>query len=92
MTVHLIDEGIDTGRVVDRLEVPVEEGDTLETLRGKCIVLGVEGVHRSIAALEGGVDDRREPSSERQCFVMAPVLRELTERRLPARATEVALP
>ncbi len=87
VTIHLIDEGIDTGRVVDRLELPVEPGDTLETLRGKCIVLGVEGVRRAIAGLTAQPAPATASAAVgRQCFVMAPVLRELAERRSPAGA------
>jgi phosphoribosylglycinamide formyltransferase-1 len=31
-TVHLVDEGVDTGPILDQRPVPVEEGDTEETL------------------------------------------------------------
>jgi phosphoribosylglycinamide formyltransferase 1 len=31
-TVHLVDEGVDTGPILDQRAVPVEEGDTEETL------------------------------------------------------------
>jgi phosphoribosylglycinamide formyltransferase 1 len=34
-TVHYVDEGIDTGRVIVVERVPVEEGDTVETLRAR---------------------------------------------------------
>jgi UDP-2,4-diacetamido-2,4,6-trideoxy-beta-L-altropyranose hydrolase len=35
-TLHVLDEGIDTGDIVLRKEVPVEESDTAETLYRKC--------------------------------------------------------
>lgn len=35
MTIHIVDEGCDTGPIVHQAEVPVEEGDTVLMLRGK---------------------------------------------------------
>ena len=34
-TVHFVDEGIDTGRIVLQEAVPVEPGDTVETLHAR---------------------------------------------------------
>jgi phosphoribosylglycinamide formyltransferase-1 len=34
-TVHFVDEGVDTGDVIVQREVPVREGDTVETLRAR---------------------------------------------------------
>jgi phosphoribosylglycinamide formyltransferase-1 len=34
-TVHWVDEGIDTGRVIRAESVPVEPGDTADTLRAR---------------------------------------------------------
>lgn len=34
-TVHFVDEGVDTGEVIATEPVPVLEGDTVETLRGR---------------------------------------------------------
>jgi phosphoribosylglycinamide formyltransferase-1 len=34
-TIHWVDEGIDTGRVIRAERVPVEPGDTTETLRAR---------------------------------------------------------
>jgi phosphoribosylglycinamide formyltransferase-1 len=34
-TVHFVDDGIDTGDVIVQREVPVREGDTVETLRAR---------------------------------------------------------
>jgi phosphoribosylglycinamide formyltransferase-1 len=32
-TVHYVDQGIDTGAVIDQVPVPIKEDDTVETLR-----------------------------------------------------------
>jgi phosphoribosylglycinamide formyltransferase-1 len=34
-TVHYVDEGMDSGPVIMQVPVPIEEGDTLETLRAR---------------------------------------------------------
>jgi len=35
ITVHFVDEGLDTGQIIDQAAVPIEESDTLETLTQK---------------------------------------------------------
>ena len=35
VTVHFVDEGVDTGPIIDQVPVRIEEGDTLETLEAK---------------------------------------------------------
>jgi folate-dependent phosphoribosylglycinamide formyltransferase PurN len=44
VTIHFIDEGIDTGGVVSQIPIGVEQGDTVESLRGKCVVAGINGI------------------------------------------------
>ena len=41
VTIHYIDQGIDTGPVVARLPLDVEPGDTIARLRSKAVVLGI---------------------------------------------------
>lgn len=86
ITIHVIDEGIDTGGVLEVVPIGVERGDTLARLRGKCVVAGVRGLVRALGVLAGPLP-RRAPAaaSRRQCFTLAPVLRELLEQRLEAR-------
>ena len=50
-TVHYVEEGIDTGRVIAAEKVPVEPGDTIETLRQR--VQAVE--HRLLPAVVKGL-------------------------------------
>jgi phosphoribosylglycinamide formyltransferase-1 len=50
VTVHLVDEGVDTGRILVQERVPVREGDTIDTLHAR--IKEVE--HRLLpAAVEG---------------------------------------
>jgi hypothetical protein len=83
VTIHVIDQGIDTGAVIERIPLPIEAGDTLEALRGRCAVLGVHGLLRALPRVTGPLPARASGAeASRQCFVLAPVLRELLERRL----------
>jgi folate-dependent phosphoribosylglycinamide formyltransferase PurN len=89
VTIHLIDGGIDTGGVLAKLPIEVERGDTLEDLRGKCTELGVVGIRDALDAIRAPLPARDpDADSNRQCFTMAPVLRELLERELAARAAD----
>ena len=83
VTIHFIDEGIDTGAIIETIPIPIETGDTIERLRDKCVVAGVEGLRRAIGRFEEIRPSKIEsPAAHRQCFVLAPVLKELLERKL----------
>jgi methionyl-tRNA formyltransferase len=82
-TIHYINEGIDTGGYLAQIPVPLMPGDTVEVMREKCVVAGIQGLIDSVERLDElktvHVDD---PSEHRQCYVMAPVIRELLDLRL----------
>ena len=88
VTVHLIDEGIDTGPILSKVPIPVAGARSLDDLRGACVVRGVEELRAAVRMLPIQSARPEQPGSPtRQCFVMAPVLRELAERRVPGGAT-----
>jgi phosphoribosylglycinamide formyltransferase-1 len=39
VTVHYVDEGVDTGKVIERVEIPVFESDTAESLSKRVLVI-----------------------------------------------------
>lgn len=88
VTIHYIDEGVDTGDVLRVYPVPLETGDDIERMRDKCVVAGVTGLIETVALL-----DKLEPlhvsdgNAHRQCYVMAPVMREILDARLAADTT-----
>ena len=60
-TVHFVDEGVDTGEIILQREVPVEPGDTADTLAARVLktehVILAEGINKVMAELpekEGG--------------------------------------
>lgn len=84
VTIHFIDEGIDTGRSIESIPIHIEQGDDIARLRSKCIVAGITGLRRNVIKM---IDLAADPfnSSEtrtRQCYVLAPALRALLESKL----------
>lgn len=83
VTVHLINRGIDTGGILSRHPVPVQPGDPIAALRQRCAAIGVEALYRTVLEPPASLPaPLREAAGHRQCFVLAPALRELLESRL----------
>lgn len=59
-TVHFVDEGVDTGEIILQRQVPVEPGDTADTLAARVLktehIILTEGIQKVMAQLpeEGG--------------------------------------
>ena len=61
-TVHFVDEGYDTGPIICQSAVPVEEGDTPETLAARVLIAEHETYPRAVALFAAGrlsVEERR---------------------------------
>jgi Formyl transferase len=87
VTIHWIDRGIDTGAELHRIPIPIVSGDRIEDLRGRCTVAGVVGLLRALSDPAPPFPARTSTSKvSRQCFTLAPALRELVEARLAERA------
>jgi len=83
VTIHFINRGIDTGASVDTITIDREPGDTVEHLREKCVVAGVQGMVSNIDALMQPVPvSHQDAVVHRQCYVLAPALFELLQFRL----------
>ena len=86
ITIHMIDQGIDTGKIICRKTIPIVKGETIETLRDKAVISGV----RELSRLFNGLTDLDDLSKEthkhdvvgRQCYIMSPALRELLSYKL----------
>lgn len=91
VTVHLIDEGIDTGPVLEWVEVQPVPGDTLDSLRERLVLIGAESLVRWVLrALKGELAPATSTGPrQRQCFVVAPALREVASRRLSERVARL---
>jgi methionyl-tRNA formyltransferase len=86
VTVHIIDKGIDTGDILLFKPIPVDEGDTVESLRSKSLVVSVEAMIDSIRGLTDGSINRisQSPAEGQQYYVMHQRLKRAAEIRLIA--------
>ncbi len=50
-TIHFVDAGIDTGRIVSRIEVPIAAGDSLDSLQQRVEAAGADGLADAAARL-----------------------------------------
>lgn len=86
VTIHYIDEGIDTGPVLRRYELPdAAHSKSLSDLRNRLIAFGIEKMTDVIAALERGTISARPQSEldrDNQFFVMHDRLQAIAAQRL----------
>jgi phosphoribosylglycinamide formyltransferase-1 len=54
-TVHLVDEGVDTGRILEQPRVPIESGDTAAILREKVRPLEIAAISEVLRKIAEGV-------------------------------------
>jgi methionyl-tRNA formyltransferase len=83
VTIHLVNHGIDTGGIISEHPVPVRDEDSVEHLRKRAVAIGVEALCQTVLDPPGQLPEpRTDAATHRQCFVLAPALRELLEKRL----------
>ena len=86
VTIHKIDEGIDTGPVLQQYELPsAADAKSLDDLRNRLVAFGVEKMANVIAALSQGTMSARpqaELHNDNQFFVMHERLQALAAQRL----------
>lgn len=83
VTIHFINRGIDTGGILKKIPIVINPGDTIERLRNKCVVEGINGLVDTILNPPLVLPEPdKEAAVHRQCYIMAPALKELLEKRL----------
>ena len=80
VTVHFVDEGLDTGPIIVQEAVPVEEGDDEETLHNRIHQAEYRAYPRAIRLFARGKARRRGPESAGPAGMSASL-----SGRLPAR-------
>jgi len=83
-TIHMIDEGIDTGAVIETAPIELTGVSTVEELRQHAVNVGIEAIVNTLTKLRAHGDEQWQAHTEvhRQCFTLSPALRELVEQRL----------
>lgn len=86
VTVHFIDTGIDTGRLIGETPVPVAKGDNIDALRAKAVATGVCALTNALAGINTPADisSLANPgkAAGRQCYPIGQALSELLEIKL----------
>lgn len=83
VTIHLIDQGIDTGDIITALPYSITPDDTIKTIRDKAKIKGIEGLVE--VASKSNLDDyelRSNNSNYRQCYILSDTMKELLRRKL----------
>lgn len=81
VTIHLINRGIDTGGIINRYPIPVHGLDTIDALRARATAVGIKGIVETVMNPPSIMPKASIPCS-RQCYVLAPVLKELLIQKL----------
>lgn len=86
VTVHLIDTGIDTGRLISETLVPVSAGDNIDTLRANAVATGVCALSDALSGIQAPADiqTQENPGTQagRQCYPLGTALSELLAIKL----------
>lgn len=84
VTVHLIDRGIDTGPILMRSPIEIENGDSIYSLRGKSVVTEVLALLNVVDNLDRCFQTKeiQRPEDGKQFFKMHSILKNLIDQRL----------
>ncbi len=93
VSVHAVNEGVDTGRVLKSRIIEADSQDTTGTLRDKCAALAVDLISEALAEIEKtrDVPTERIEAGGRQYFQMHPRLKKITDERLRKFGAEKSL-
>jgi folate-dependent phosphoribosylglycinamide formyltransferase PurN len=83
VTIHLIDQGIDTGKIITARPFSIQKEDDIEALRSKAKVEGIKGLIE--VGSKETLDDyslRPNHSNHRQCYILSPELKQLLKEKI----------
>lgn len=83
VTIHLIDRGIDTGKIIKRMPYSLNSNDDIESIRQKAIIKGVEGLVE-VGAQESlkNFEPQDNHPNYLQCYKLSDAMRELLHKKL----------
>lgn len=83
VTIHLINRGIDTGGILSMHPFPVHGNDTIEHIRSRSVATGVEAMYHTLLNPPESIPEPAiRADASRQCYTIAPALREILEQRI----------
>lgn len=82
-TIHLIDQGIDTGKIITSLPYAIEEDDNINGIRDKAKIKGIEGLVEVASKVDLSNYNLKENSSDYcQCYILSSAMKELLRKKL----------
>ncbi len=84
VTIHLIDQGIDTGPILAKFPIEIKEGDTISSLRGKSVVVEVKGILTVVKNFDTYLLQKsiQQPNEGKQFFRMHNSLKQWINEKL----------
>lgn len=83
ITIHLIDRGIDTGKIIMNLAYSLDKSDTISTIRDKAKIKCIEGLVEVASAKNLNNYVLKENNDyHRQCYILSPIMKELLREKL----------
>ena len=83
ITIHYIDHGIDTGKIIKSYPVDIKKRDTVEIIREKAKVSGMKGLIDVVVNDQANKSRLKKNSDEhRQCFVLSNTMKSLLEFKM----------
>jgi folate-dependent phosphoribosylglycinamide formyltransferase PurN len=83
VSIHLIDKGIDTGKIITKFPFSVNRRDTINDIRNKAKIKGIKGLVKVASEKNLSNYDLRENSNRyRQCYILSPIMKELLKKKL----------
>lgn len=82
-TIHLIDRGIDTGKIIKSISYSIEKDDYIKSIREKAIIKGIEGLVEVGSEESLKMFDLKENNSNyRQCFALSESMKQLLQKKV----------
>lgn len=77
VTIMYMDEGMDTGDIIEKAEINIEEADNVGTLHDKLSILGASTLENVLPSLFDGSAKREKQAAD---FTMAPMIKRCDEK------------
>lgn len=79
VTVHYVDEGLDTGDIVGTIEVPIHKNETVSSLQNKLHWEGANLLAKCLGEIESGISNRKQQIQKNLSFRTNPTRKQCIE-------------
>lgn len=83
ITIHVINQGIDTGQIIERFPIKIGSNETIDSIRDKAKIVGIEAIVAIAAKHDiSGRQLSENNDTHRQCFLLSKSMKELLQYKL----------